>query len=96
MALVACGSGCVLAVSDAGDCYVWGDGAHGRLGLGDNDKEHEGPQRLAALSTPAMRVRAAACGCGVGSLDEGPGMLALASPESADEFSAQFLRYFAA
>ena len=95
VALVACGSGCVLAVSDAGSCFVWGDGAHGRLGLGDNDKDHATPQRLAALSTPAVRVRAAACGRGVGSLDEGPGMLALVSPESTDEFSAQFLRYYA-
>ena len=95
VALVTCGSGCTLAVSDAGSCFVWGDGAHGRLGLGDNDTSHETPQRLAALSTPAMRVRAAACGRGVGSLDDGPGMLALVSPESTDEFSAQFLRYYA-
>ena len=47
-----------------------------------------------ALSHPAMRVQAAACGRGVGSLDEGPTMLVLASPESMDEFSAQFLRYY--
>ena len=92
--LVACGAECTLVVSERGECYVWGSGEHGRLGLGDNDAEHEAPQRLAALSHPAMRVQAAACGRGVGSLDEGPTMLVLASPESMDEFSAQFLRYY--
>ena len=94
VALVSCGAECVLAVSGLGKCFVWGNGEHGRLGLGDHDKEHEAPQRLAALSYPAMRVKAAACGCGVGSLDEGPAMLVLASPVSMDEFDAQFLRYY--
>mgnify|MGYP002039774018 FL=1 len=69
-------------------------GEHGRLGLGDNDKEHEAPQRLAMLSHPAVRVKAAACGRGVGSQDEGPAMLVLASPVSMDAFDAQFLRYY--
>ena len=72
--LVACGAECVLAVSDAGECFVWGNGEHGRLGLGDSVAEHETPQRLTALSCPAMRVHAAACGRGLGSLDEGPTM----------------------
>ena len=94
--MVACGAECVLAVSDAGECFVWGNGEHGRLGLGDSVAEHETPQRLTALSCPAMRVHAAACGRGLGSLDEGPTMLVLASPESIDEFSAQFLRYYTA
>ena len=62
--------------------------------MGDNDKDHEAPQRLAALSPPAMRLKAAACGRGVGSLDEGPAMLVLAAPVSIDAFDAQFLRYY--
>ena len=45
--------------------------------------------------TPSAVATCGRCGRGVGSLDEGPPMLALVSPESADEFSAQFLRYYA-
>ena len=94
MALVACGAECMVAVNGLGECFVWGNGEHGRLGLGDNDREHDAPQRLAALSHPAMRLKAAACGRGVGSLDEGPAMLVLAAPVSIDAFDAQFLRYY--
>ena len=94
VALVACGAECTLAVSGEGECFVWGNGEHGRLGLGEHEREHEAPQRLAALSPPAARVTAAACGLGVGSLDQGPPMLVLATPISEDAVGAQFLRYY--
>ena len=81
-------------MSGEGECFVWGNGEHGRLGLGEHEREHEAPQRLAALSPPAARVTAAACGLGVGSLDQGPPMLVLATPVSEDAVGAQFLRYY--
>ena len=77
--LVACGAGVVVAVGEEGGAFAWGEGEHGRLGLGDGGRDHTSPQRLDALSTPALRVQAAACGRGVGSLDEGPAVLVLAS-----------------
>ena len=90
-AMVACGAGCVLAVSLHGECFVWGEGTHGRLGLGDDGRDHEEPQRLDALSAPRLRVHAAALGRG-----EQPRQLALATPDSAEAFSAQFRNYFLA
>ena len=90
-AVVACGAGCVLAVSVHGECFVWGEGTHGRLGLGDDGRDHEEPQRLDALSAPRLRVHAAALGRG-----EQPRQLALATPDSAEAFSAQFRNYFLA
>lgn len=47
--LVACGSDCVIASTGGGRCYAWGDGAHGRLGLGD-EAEHDSPAWVAQLS----------------------------------------------
>lgn len=47
--VVACGSECIIATTVHGECYAWGDGAHGRLGLGD-DSDHDSPQLVAQLS----------------------------------------------
>lgn len=97
--LVACGAGLVLACTYYGSCYVWGEGSNGRLGLGDNEQDHASPQLLATLSADgtsraASRLRAAAIGKGVGSMDAGPGVLALAAPANDDAFEAQFERLY--
>ncbi|KAL1520466.1 hypothetical protein AB1Y20_022047 [Prymnesium parvum] len=93
--MVACGSEMVLAVTDSGACYVWGAGAHGRLGLDDGGKDHAVPQPLPSLSTSAgVRVQAVACGCCSSSLDEGPAVIALVVPEKVDALEEQFERHF--
>ena len=43
-----------------------------------------------------MRVQAVACGCGASSLDEGPAVLALVTPEKVEALEDQFQRHFLA
>jgi alpha-tubulin suppressor-like RCC1 family protein len=93
--LIACGSGVNLAVSGSGQVYTWGDGRHGRLGLDDGGRDHSTPQPLLALSAPARRVQCVAIGRGESEdLEEGPMVLALATPEAPEQFSEQFNRFF--
>ena len=54
--LVACGTDCTVAVSGEGGCFTWGDGAHGRLGLGDTEPR-EAPTRVETIS-PIASVEA--------------------------------------
>jgi alpha-tubulin suppressor-like RCC1 family protein len=95
-ALVACGSGMVLAVTDGGDAYTWGKGANGCLGLGDHGQDHESPQALRALSTPNVHVQMVASSKSSASTEEGTLVLALAVPETAEDLSAQFNRFLLA
>ena len=93
--LAACGTGMVLALSEEGSAYTWGDGGCGRLGLDDGEADHETPQRLERLSTPELRVQRVACGKGGSEdLDEGPQVLVLATPEAPELFSEQFARFY--
>mmetsp|Transcript_55114 Transcript_55114/g.109425 ORF Transcript_55114/g.109425 Transcript_55114/m.109425 type:complete len:347 (-) Transcript_55114:114-1154(-) len=95
ISLVACGTGMVMAVTDDGDAYTWGDGACGRLGLGDGCREHSTPQPLPMLSAPEMRIQMVACGKAVSEEnEEGPAVLILAVPETVDQLSAQYDRFF--
>ena len=81
--LVACGNGTVLAVTDGGSAYMWG--------------EPPSPQRLDALSTPDVRVQMVACAKGVVEEEDGaPLVLTLAAPEAPSAFSEQFDRYYRA
>ena len=80
--------------SSEGECFVWGGGEHGRLGLGEHEREHDGAAAARGAQPSGSRVTAAACGLGVGSLDQGPPMLVLATPISEDAVGAQFLRYY--
>ena len=93
VALVACGSGMVFAVTDAGDAFTWGDGPNGCLGVGDGDNSHTEPQPIEILSTPSARVQMAACARSTSSQEQGSGVLVLAVPEAAEQLSEQFRRF---
>ena len=78
---VTCGNGTVLAVTDGGSVYSWG--------------QLPSPQRLDALSTPQVRVQMVACAKGVVEEEDGaPLVLTLAAPEAPSAFSEQFDRYY--
>lgn len=95
--LVVCGTGTVLAVTDEGLAFTWGDGSCRRLGLEDSgDADHDEPQLLKPLSMPEVRVTMAAIGKGGSAeLDEAPAALVLAVPEGGEQLSDQYARFYA-